>query len=49
MNFLHKMALFLGQGKRWQVGSVTVYLWPFVAMAIFVAAIMFYHFKYAVA
>jgi len=42
MKFLHKMAQFLGQGKRWQVGKVTVYLWPFVALAIFVVLLFAY-------
>ena len=44
---LHKMTLALGGGKRWQVGKVTVYLWPFVAMTIFIAAILIYHFGFA--
>ena len=42
MKFLHKIALILGGGKRWVIGSVTVYLWPFVAMAIFVALLVAY-------
>lgn len=40
--FLHKMTVILGGGKRWQVGKVTVYLWPFVAMAIFVGVLLVY-------
>ena len=40
--FLHKMTVILGGGKRWKVGNVTVYLWPFVALAIFVGGMLVY-------
>lgn len=40
MAAFHRGAEFLGRGKRWRVGSVTVYLWPFVAMAIFVLMLL---------
>ena len=42
MKYLHAMAQFLGQGKRWQVGNVVIYLWPFVALAIFAALLVVY-------
>ena len=41
-NFLHKITVILGGGKRWVVGGITVYLWPFVAMAIFVGLLLAY-------
>jgi hypothetical protein len=33
----------LGAGKRWQVGTVTVYLWPFVAVGVIVGILLVYH------
>lgn len=40
--FLHKITVILGGGKRWQVGNVVIYLWPFVALAIFAALLVVY-------
>ena len=37
---LHNMAWFLGRGKSIMVGQVRVFLWPFVAMAIFVVILL---------
>lgn len=45
MEFLHKALrpmTKLGGGRQWQVGKVTVYLWPFVALAIFVLLLVMY-------
>jgi len=47
LEFLHKGAVFLGREKRWQVGKVTVYLWPFVALAIFIAILLVYDIWFA--
>ena len=33
--------------KKWRVGNVVIYLWPFVSMAIFLAGIVFYDLNYA--
>ena len=30
----------LGGGKQWQIGTVTVKLWPFVAFALILAVIV---------
>lgn len=43
MAWLHEKLKFLpllGGGKKWIVKGKTVYLWPFVAFAIFVAVIV---------
>lgn len=44
--FLHKCFGWLpklGGGKSWMVGSVRVYLWPFVALAIFVGLTLIHY------
>lgn len=50
MAWLHSKMFWLpmlGGGKRWIVKGVTVYLWPFVALAIFVAILLAYDWLFA--
>jgi hypothetical protein len=37
---LHAFAQFMGRDKRWQIGGVTVYLWPLTSMALFILVLL---------
>lgn len=40
--FMHKVTHFLGGGKKWVVKGKVVYLWPFIALGIFLIGIFAY-------